>query len=229
MLLTTKALEQQPGDIIKNRDSVFAAAEVSAAKYKQQQQQLQQLQQAAAQQLLRSLGINDDQQQQQEEDKQQQQQTPEGAAAAAATAAAEETDIKCNRASRRHRLWEGVSQDNHLLSFLQQRLQALKRSRNSAAAAAAAAGTAEDAAAAAERAATGKVKETVSPLPGGGAVREVHIQEGSEEDAAAAAAAAAEAIAIRNALQQSKFILNSNWDIPKVTEGPLEHIQWEFI
>ncbi|KAL8269754.1 hypothetical protein Esti_006317 [Eimeria stiedai] len=207
--LSTKALEAYPGQILREKQKVFAEAEAAAEHYKAQQAKMQQLQEAAAQQLMRSLGME-----------------TKGEASTS-------TDLSSRgeSSSLEHRggLWWGLHQDSKLMQFLEQRLQQQQQSeRASSAANRGAAPKASNASSLPEDAEA--QTEPLTPLPGGGGVKVRVLRDFAQgEGASMLAAAAEEAQQIKNALQQSRVILRGNWQVPKVTEGPLQNDEWTFV
>ncbi|OEH74427.1 s1 RNA binding domain-containing protein [Cyclospora cayetanensis] len=217
ILLSTKALESYPGQILKEREKLFAEAEVASVRYKEKEKEFQQLQEAAAQQLMRSLGMDAEQTQGSQQPY---------------------TGSDGQDQSSPSTLWWGLNKDSKLLAFLEERLKQTRRDAESEKERPATVdgGDAPDESLLNTRtngeaaAAEGREAGTVFELPGGGAIRVRTLRnEAQEENAEALEAAAAEAMEIRNALQQAKVIMQGNWQLPKVTEGPLENEEWEFV
>ncbi|KAL8426662.1 hypothetical protein Efla_005919 [Eimeria flavescens] len=187
--LSTKSLEAYPGQMLREKQKVFAEAEAAATQYKKQQEKIQQLQEAAAKQLLRSLGMDAEQ------------------AEANQLTAADHFKLPESNAS----LWWGLKKDSKLLQFLEQRLQEQRQREAADEKSRSLAGDTNAEAFEAE-----PESETVTQLPGGGAVRvRVLRDEDQEENASVLAAAAEEALQIKNALLRSKIILRGNWQVPK--------------
>ncbi|KAL8431755.1 hypothetical protein ACSSS7_005081 [Eimeria intestinalis] len=206
--VSTKALEAYPGQMLREKQKVFEEAEAAAEKYKEQQVKMQQLQEAAAQQLMRSLGIEKEE---------------------ALTPPHLQTRGEASALENRSGLWWGLHHDSKLMQFLERRLQQQQQSeRASAAANRGAADEATNAFSSLEEAEA--QSETLTPLPGGGAVKVRVLRDLAQGEAASVLASSAEeALQIKNALQQSRVILRGNWQVPKVTEGPLQNDEWNFV
>ncbi|KAL8453569.1 hypothetical protein Emag_001788 [Eimeria magna] len=206
--LSTKALEAYPGQILREKQKVFAEAEAAAEQYKEQQVKMQQLQEAAAQQLMRSLGME----------------TEEPSASTHMSTRGEASSLE-----HKGGLWWGLHQDSKLMQFLERRLQQQQQSERSSAAENRGAPLEGPSAAPLQEEAEAQTA-TVTPLPGGGAVKVRVLRDFAQgEGASVLAAAAEEALQIKNALQQSRIILRGNWQVPKVMEGPLQNDEWNFV
>lgn len=198
--LSTKALERYPGQILTEMQKVFDEAHAAAARYKEQQRELHKLQEAATQQLMRSLGMTINQ-----------------------TSDSREPPQESALQESRPSLWWGLNSESKLLRFLEQQLQQRKKKE------ALSSVLAEGAVAEPTKKEEETETEKLVHLPGGGAVLVRARRSTNQVDEEVLAAAAAEALELKMAMMQSRIPLSSNWQVPKITEGPLEDEQWDFL